>query len=158
MSIYQFEVEKMDGSKQSLSDYKDKIILIVNTASKCGFAKQFSGLEELYEKYKDQGFIILGFPCSQFLNQELKTDEDILEFCQLNYGVSFPMFSKIKVRGKNKAPLYEYLIEETGGKKIEWNFTKFLINREGNITKRFASKITPEIIEEDIQLLLNSEN
>lgn len=158
MSIYQFEVEKMDGSKQSLCDYKDKIILIVNTASKCGFAKQFSGLEELYEKYKDQGFVILGFPCSQFLNQELKTDEDILEFCQLNYGVSFPMFSKVKVRGKNKAPLYEYLIEETGGKKIEWNFTKFLIDKEGNINKRFASKITPEMIEEDIQLLLDSEN
>lgn len=158
MSIYQFEVEKMDGSKQSLSDYKDKIILIVNTASKCGFAKQFSGLEELYQKYKDQGFVILGFPCSQFLNQELKTDEDILEFCQLNYGVSFPMFSKVKVRGKNKAPLYEYLIEETGGKKIEWNFTKFLIDKEGNINKRFASKITPEMIEEDIQLLLDSEN
>lgn len=158
MSIYQFEVEKMDGSKQSLSDYKDKIILIVNTASKCGFAKQFSGLEELYQKYKDQGFVILGFPCSQFLNQELKSDEDILEFCQLNYGVSFPMFSKVKVRGKNKAPLYEYLIEETGGKKIEWNFTKFLIDKEGNINKRFASKITPEMIEEDIQLLLDSEN
>ncbi|MEG0284879.1 MAG: glutathione peroxidase [Vagococcus sp.] len=154
MSIYQFSMEQMDGSKKDLIDYQGKVVLIVNTASKCGFTKQFSGLETLYNQYKDQGFVILGFPCSQFLNQELKTNDSILEFCQVNYGVTFPMFAKIKVRGKEKSPLYDYLIQETDNKSISWNFTKFLINQEGQVVNRFAPKIVPESIEDEIKKLL----
>lgn len=154
MSIYKFKIEAMDGKVHSLEEFKGKTILIVNTASKCGFTKQFEGLELLYKKYKDQKFIILGFPCNQFLNQELKSDEAILEFCQLNYGVSFPMFAKIKVKGNDKLPLYDYLIEATDNKKIEWNFTKFLINNQGEVVKRFSPKTTPESIETDIEALL----
>lgn len=154
MSIYQFEMEKIDGKKESLSIYKGKVILIVNTASKCGFTKQFEGLEKLYQTYQTDDFVILGFPCNQFLNQDPKSNEDILSFCQLNYGVTFPMFAKIKVRGKEKNPLYEYLINETGNKRIEWNFTKFLINRQGEIVGRYSPKQTPEMLEEDIERLL----
>ncbi len=154
MSIYDYEMTKMDGSTVSLKEYENQVVLIVNTASKCGFTKQFSGLEKLYQTYGEQGFVILGFPCGQFLNQELKTDQDTLEFCQLNYGVTFPMFSKIKVRGKDKAPLYDYLIKETGDKKIEWNFTKFLINREGKVVERFSSKVTPEEMTSTIESIL----
>ena len=154
MSIYDYEMTKMDGSAVSLKEYENQVVLIVNTASKCGFTKQFSGLEKLYQTYGEQGFVILGFPCGQFLNQELKTDQDTLEFCQLNYGVTFPMFSKIKVRGKDKAPLYDYLIKETGDKKIEWNFTKFLINREGKVVERFSSKVTPEEMTSTIESIL----
>ena len=154
MSVYEFEVEKMDGMKESLKAYEGQVLLIVNTASKCGFTKQFEGLEKLYQTYHQEGFTILGFPCSQFLNQEFKSDEAILEFCQFNYGVSFPMFSKIKVRGKDKEALYDYLIKETGDKKIEWNFTKFLIDRKGHVIKRFSSKTTPEMIEESIKEVL----
>lgn len=155
MSIYQFEIEKMDGTTESLQNYAGKVVLIVNTASKCGFTKQFEGLEKLYAKYKDEGLVILGFPCNQFLNQDPKSNDEILSFCQLNYGVMFPMFAKIKVNGKNKAPLYDYLIQETGGKKIEWNFAKFLINQEGKVVSRFAPKTTPEALEEDIKKLLS---
>ncbi|MGX7014324.1 glutathione peroxidase [Vagococcus silagei] len=155
MSIYQFEMEKMDSTTESLQNYAGKVVLIVNTASKCGFTKQFEGLEKLYTKYKDEGLVILGFPCNQFLNQDPKSNDDILSFCQLNYGVTFPMFAKIKVNGKNKAPLYDYLIQETGGTKIEWNFTKFLINQEGKVVSRFAPKTTPEALEEDIKKLLS---
>ena len=155
MSIYNFEMEKIDGSKQSLSDYKGKTVLIVNTASKCGFTKQFEGLEELYKKYQDQDFVILGFPCNQFLRQDPNSNEEILEFCQLNYGVTFPMFAKIDVKGKKQNPLYDYLVKETGGKKIEWNFTKFLINHDGEVVERFASKVTPEMLENDVKKLLS---
>lgn len=154
MTIYDFEVDKIDGSKQSLSDYKGKTILIVNTASKCGFTKQFEGLEELYKKYKEEDFVILGFPCNQFLRQDPNSNEEILEFCQLNYGVTFPMFAKLEVKGKKQSPLFEYLVENTGGKKIEWNFTKFLINKDGEIVERFASKVTPEMLENDVKKLL----
>lgn len=155
MTIYQFEVKQMDGTMLSLEEYKGKIVLIVNTASKCGFTKQFAGLEELYSSNKEQGFVILGFPCNQFLGQELGTDAETLGFCQKNYGVTFPMFSKIKVRGKDKSPLFEYLISESDNKKIEWNFTKFLINREGKVVDRFSPKTTPESIEKSILDLLS---
>lgn len=156
MSIYQFEMEKMDGTKEFLSTYEGKTILIVNTASKCGFTKQFEGLEKLYQTYKEDDFVILGFPCNQFLNQDPKSNEDILSFCQLNYGMTFPMFAKIRVRGKEKSPLYDYLIRETGKKPIEWNFTKFLINKEGEIVERYSPKTTPEMMESDIQSILKS--
>lgn len=154
MTIYDFEMDKIDGSKQSLSDYKGKTILIVNTASKCGFTKQFEGLEELYKKYKEEDFVILGFPCNQFLRQDPNSNEEILEFCQLNYGVTFPMFAKLEVKGKKQSPLFKYLVDNTGGKKIEWNFTKFLINKDGEIVERFASKVTPEMLENDVKNLL----
>ena len=108
----------------------------------------------MYNTYKEKDFVVLGFPCSQFLNQELKTNDSILEFCQVNYGVTFPMFAKIKVRGKEKSPLYDYLIQETENKSISWNFTKFLINQEGQVVKRFAPKIAPESIEDEIKKLL----
>lgn len=155
MTIYQFEVKQMDGTMLSLEEYEGKVVLIVNTASKCGFTKQFAGLEELYSSNKEQGFVILGFPCNQFLGQELGTDAETLGFCQKNYGVTFPMFSKIKVRGKDKSPLFEYLISESDNKKIEWNFTKFLINREGKVVDRFSPKTTPESIEKSILELLS---
>lgn len=154
MTIYDFEMDKIDGSKQSLSDYKGKTILIVNTASKCGFTKQFEGLEELYKKYKEEDFVILGFPCNQFLRQDPNSNEEILEFCQLNYGVTFPMFAKLEVKGKKQSPLFKYLVDNTDGKKIEWNFTKFLINKDGEIVERFASKVTPEMLENDVKKLL----
>jgi glutathione peroxidase len=155
MTIYQFEVKQMDGTMLSLEEYEGKVVLIVNTASKCGFTKQFAGLEELYSSNKEQGFVILGFPCNKFLGQELGTDAETLGFCQKNYGVTFPMFSKIKVRGKDKSPLFEYLISESDNKKIEWNFTKFLINREGKVVDRFSPKTTPESIEKSILDLLS---
>ncbi len=154
MSVYDFEMARIDGTVEPLSKYENQVMLIVNTASKCGFTKQFEGLEKLYQTYSDQGFVVLGFPCSQFLNQEYKDDEEIVSFCQKNYGVSFPMFSKINVRGKHKAPLYEYLIEQTSGKMIQWNFTKFLVNREGEIVARFQPKVTPEEIESTIKDIL----
>ncbi|AQP54650.1 glutathione peroxidase [Vagococcus penaei] len=154
MTIYEYNVDKMNGTTQALRDYQGKVVLIVNTASKCGFAKQFSGLEELYKKYKEQNFIVLGFPCNQFLNQEPNSNEEIAEICQLNYGVTFPMFAKINVRGQEQSPLFGYLIDETGGKKIKWNFTKFLINRDGTVAKRYGSTVTPAEIEDDIKSLL----
>lgn len=152
MNIYDFSVQKTDGSYQSLSDFKGKTVLIVNTASKCGFTKQFDGLEKLYEKYKDKGFVILGFPCNQFLKQDPGTNEEIQEFCRINFGVTFPVFAKIDVRGKTQHPLYNYLTKETGEFKgaIKWNFTKFLIDSEGNIVKRYSSPETPEEIDPDV--------
>lgn len=157
MNIYDIEVLKMNGETTKLDEYKGKTLLIVNTASKCGFTKQFSGLQEIYELYKDKDFYVLGFPCNQFLKQDPGTNEEILEFCQLNFGVSFPMFAKIDVRGKNQHPLYNYLINnspELKGKSIKWNFEKFLVNKEGKIINRFVSKVTPEEIKEEIEMVL----
>jgi glutathione peroxidase len=157
MNIYDIEVLKMNGETIKLEEYKGKTLLIVNTASKCGFTKQFSGLQELYELYKDKDFYVLGFPCNQFLKQDPGTNEEILEFCQMNFGVSFPMFAKIEVRGKNQHPLYNYLINnspELKGKSIKWNFEKFLVDKEGNIINRFVSKVTPEEIKEEIEMVL----
>lgn len=157
MNLYDFKVEKIDGSIISLEEYKGKLLLIVNTASKCGFTPQFAGLEELYQEFKNQDFVILGFPCNQFLHQDPGTNEEILEFCQLNYGVTFPMFSKIDVRGKNQNPLYNYLINQSPvlkGKSIKWNFEKFLINRDGEIINRFVSKVTPKEIAATIEKMI----
>lgn len=158
MSIYQFSATNINGQEVSLDDYRGKVILIVNTASKCGFTPQFEGLENLHKELSDQGLIVLGFPCNQFGKQDPGSDGQIEEFCQLNYGVSFPMFSKIEVNGSNTHPLYEYLKQNAkglmGSKTIKWNFTKFLVNREGEVVKRYAPNDKPENIQADIQALL----
>lgn len=147
-SIYDFTVKDIDGSDVKLEQYKDKVVMIVNVASKCGFTPQYEGLQKIYSQYKEQGFVILGFPANNFLSQEPGTNEEIKHFCSLNYNVTFPMFSKISVKGKDIAPLYKYLTEnntnpEFAG-KISWNFNKFLIDREGNIVARFGSRVKPE--------------
>ena len=154
MTVYDFQVNQTDGSELALSTFENDVLLIVNTASKCGFAPQLGELQELYDDYHAQGFTVLGFPCNQFLGQEPKSNEEIIEFCQLNYGVTFPVFAKLDVRGKNQAPLYNYLINTTDGKKISWNFTKFLIDRQGNVVKRYAPATKPQEIVTDLELLL----
>jgi glutathione peroxidase len=157
-NIYDIDVQKMNGAIVSLSGYKGKILLIVNTASKCGFTPQYKGLQSLYEKHKDKGFEILGFPCNQFLSQEPGTNDEIAQFCEINFGVTFPIFNKIDVKGKNIHPLYKFLTGEKRGsffsKNIKWNFTKFLIDRNGNVIKRFAPYFPPEKIEPFIADLL----
>ncbi|MDH5717284.1 MAG: glutathione peroxidase [Spirochaetia bacterium] len=157
-NIYQFEAKDIKGENIILSKYKQKVLLIVNTASKCGFTKQYAGLESLYQKYKNKDFLVLGFPCNQFGGQEPENEAAILKFCSINYNVSFPMFSKINVNGKEAHPLYKYLKENLPGiigtERIKWNFTKFLIDKAGKPVKRFASKVKPEEIEKDIEKLL----
>jgi glutathione peroxidase len=156
-SIYDFSANTIDGKKKSLSDYKGKVLLIVNTASKCGFTPQFEGLEALYKKYKDQGFEILGFPSNQFAHQDPGTNAEIGQFCTLTYGVSFQMFEKIDVNGPEAHPLYKYLVTRQKtifGESIKWNFTKFLVDREGNVVDRFAPQTSPESIDKDIANLL----
>jgi glutathione peroxidase len=156
-SIYDFTVKQINGKDIQLSDFKGKILLIVNTASKCGFTPQFEGLEKLYTKYSDKGFTVLGFPCNQFRNQDPDTDEKIMSFCSLNYGVTFPMFSKIEVNGKSQHPLYKFLKEKRSGflsGTIKWNFTKFLVNREGDVMKRFGPSTEPAEIEKYIENIL----
>ena len=156
-NIYQFEAERLEGGDQSLSDYKGKVLLIVNTASKCGFTPQFGGLEKTYQKYKDQGLVVLGFPCNQFGGQDPESNEKIGDFCQRNYGVSFPMFAKIDVKGPEAHPIFRYLTRETKGfinRNIKWNFTKFLIGRDGVIINRYAPTTKPEHLEDDIQQAL----
>lgn len=148
-SFYDFEAISLQGKKIGMDEYRGKFVLVVNTASKCGLTPQYKGLEELYEKYKDKGLVILGFPCNQFGNQEPGDEKSISEGCMINYGVSFPMFSKIEVNGKNTHPIYKYLKSElTGlfGSKIKWNFTKFLIDTNGKPLKRFAPTTKPEKI------------
>jgi glutathione peroxidase len=157
MAIYDFLVDKVNSESVSLTEYKNKVVLIVNTASKCGFTPQFEGLEKLYKQYKDKDFVVLGFPCNQFANQDPSSDEEIQSFCSLNYGVSFPMFKKIEVNGPGAHPLYKYLKSEKKGalgSKIKWNFTKFLVDKDGNVVKRYASSKKPAAIEEDIKKLL----
>ncbi|WFB58346.1 glutathione peroxidase [Paenibacillus sp. BR1-192] len=158
MSIYEYEVKTIRGESQTLESYKGDVMLIVNTATKCGFAPQFDGLEKLHQTYRDQGLAVLGFPSSQFMNQELGEDAAIEEACKLNHGVTFPLFSKIDVNGTNAHPLYKYLTSEAPGalgiKAIKWNFTKFLVDRSGKVIKRFAPTDTPEKMEEDIKKLL----
>ncbi|GAB3791041.1 glutathione peroxidase [Virgibacillus kimchii] len=154
MSVYQFSAQTQKNGEISLGDYKDNVLLIVNTASECGFTPQFQGLQKLYEKYNSQGFEILGFPCNQFGNQDPGTDEEITHFCQSNYGVTFPMFNKIDVKGDDAHPLFTYLTDEAGGmlnKQIKWNFTKFLIDKDGKVIKRYAPQTKPENIEKDIE-------
>lgn len=149
-NFYDFEAEDAGGKLIKMSQYQNKFILVVNVASRCGFTKQYAGLEKLYETYKDKGLIILAFPCNQFAGQESGEIEEILSFCKLNYGVTFPIFNKIKVNGKEAHPLFNYLKESLPdilGARIKWNFTKFLIDQNGNPLKRFAPTDTPEIIE-----------
>ena len=157
MSVYDFSAKLNNGANQSLADYKGKVLLIVNTASQCGFTPQYKGLQELYAKYHDKGLEVLGFPCDQFGHQEPGSDADIASFCELNYGVSFPLFSKIEVNGDNADPLYKWLKSEKGGllgDKIKWNFTKFLVDKQGNVVDRYAPQTSPESIESKIQELL----
>lgn len=156
-SVYDFEVTKANGEQVSLEDYKGQPLLIVNTASKCGFTPQFSGLQNLYEAYKDDGLMILGFPCDQFNNQEFDDIEETIEFCQVNYGVTFPMMAKVDVNGDEADPLFKFLTVEQKGllsNKIKWNFTKFLISREGEVIKRYAPQTKAEKIAKDIEKLL----
>ncbi|MBM7542934.1 glutathione peroxidase [Amphibacillus cookii] len=156
MTIYDFTISTMNGDEQSLSDYRGNVLLIVNTATKCGLKNQFNGLQQLYDDFKDQGFMVLGFPCNQFLNQEPGNNQQIEQTCQLNFGVNFPIFSKINVNGKNAHPLYQYLTTQTSGVlggAIKWNFTKFLIDRNGDVVKRFAPTTEPAEMVEDIQAL-----
>ena len=156
--IYSFNAPRLNGQEQSLADYEGKVMLIVNTASKCGFTPQYEGLEKVYQHYKDKGLVVLGFPCNQFGAQEPGGKEEIQAFCQLNYGVSFPMFDKVDVNGSNTHPLYEYLKKQAtgvlGSESIKWNFTKFLVNREGKVVDRFAPTTKPEDMVRDIEALL----
>lgn len=158
MSIYDFEATTLRGNEESLSKYKGKVLLVVNTASKCGFTPQFKGLQEVYDKFKDRGFEVLGFPSNQFAGQEPGESEDIAEFCEINYGVTFPMYEKIDVKGDEAHPLFKYLSKEApgvlGSKSVKWNFTKFLVDQEGRVLKRFAPQTTPDQIEADISKLL----
>ncbi len=157
--FYSYSANSLRGEHVSMSDYKGKVVLVVNTASKCGLTPQYEGLEELYKKYKDQGLIILGFPCNQFGNQEPGDANSISEGCLINYGVSFTMFEKIEVNGEGTHPLYQYLKKSCRGlfnNSIKWNFTKFLINAEGEPMKRFAPQIEPKKLESAIIKALNS--
>lgn len=178
MSVYSFNVRTSDGVEQSLSTYEGKVLLIVNTASKCGLTQQYEGLEKLYAAYRDKGLEILAFPCNQFGGQEPGTDEEIREFCSVNYQVSFPLFQKIDVNGEGAHPLYRYLREQAPvdagfdpegrlyqilkerfpqnleGDNIRWNFSKFLVDRKGNVVQRFAPSMLPEELAADIEKLL----
>lgn len=156
-NLYDFTVKAQDGSDSPLSQYAGKVVLIVNTATGCGLTPQYEGLQKLYDTYKDQGFVILDFPCNQFAGQAPGSAEEINTFCSLNYQTTFPRFAKIKVNGKEADPLYDWLKSEKSGllgKRIEWNFAKFLINREGNVVQRFSSKSEPEKMVVDIEALL----
>ncbi|TYP70757.1 glutathione peroxidase [Paenibacillus methanolicus] len=158
MSVYDFEVTTIRGEKKKLSDYRGQVLVIVNTATKCGFAPQFDGLQELYEKYKDKGFAVLGFPSGQFMNQEPGDNGQVEEACKINFGVTFPLFAKIDVNGADADPLYNHLKKEAGGllgSAIKWNFTKFLIDRDGNVVKRIAPATAPAKFENDIVKLLD---
>jgi glutathione peroxidase len=156
--FYQFSAQSLQGKEISMEAYKGKTVLVVNTASKCGLTPQFEGLEKLYEKHKDKGFVVLGFPCNQFANQEPGDEKSISEGCMINYGVTFPMFSKIEVNGENAHPMYKYLKKELKGtlsSRIKWNFTKFLIDTEGKPVKRFSPSTTPEKIDMYLSGFLN---
>lgn len=156
-NFYQFNARSLQGKEIDIDTFKGKVVLVVNTASKCGLTPQYEGLEKLYETYKDKGLVILGFPCNQFGNQEPGTEKEISEGCLTDYGVSFQMFSKIEVNGKNAHPIYKYLKDKLPGfpgKKIKWNFTKFLIDRNGIPVKRFAPTTVPEKLVMDIEKLL----
>ncbi|MGB0956277.1 MAG: glutathione peroxidase [Panacagrimonas sp.] len=158
MSVHQFDAVNIDGESQSLANFKGKLLLIVNVASKCGFTPQYKGLEELYRTFRDQGLEILGFPCDQFGHQEPGTEQQIKDFCSLKYDVSFPMFSKVEVNGDQAHPLYQYLKSQgkglLGTEAIKWNFTKFLVDGDGQVLRRYAPKDTPAAIGKDIEKLL----
>ena len=157
MTLYDLTAKLNNGRSKNLADYKGKVLLIVNTASKCGFTPQYAGLQSLYAKFKDRGFEVLGFPCDQFGHQEPGSNGEIKAFCQLNYGVSFPLFSKIEVNGPDTHPVFEFLKSNKGGllgDAIKWNFTKFLVDKKGRVVERFAPMTTPTAIEGQIEKLL----
>ena len=156
-NFYQFKAKSLQGKEISMEDYKGKAVIVVNTASKCGLTPQYEGLEALYKKYKDDGLVILGFPSNQFANQEPGDEKSIAEGCLINYGVTFPMFSKVDVNGDSAHPIFRYLTGELGpifGRRVKWNFTKFLIDRSGKPVKRFAPMKKPETMEESIRKVL----
>ena len=157
MTVYDFKMKDAKHNEVDLAEYKGKVLLIVNTATGCGFTPQYEGLQKLYDKYQEQGFEILDFPCNQFGNQAPGTEDEIVSFCQLRYHTTFKQFAKIEVNGENEAPLYTYLKKQKGGvlgSKIKCNFTKFLIDRDGNVIDRFAPTVTPEKIDAKIKELL----
>jgi len=157
-NFYQFSAKSLQGKEINMDTFKGKTVLVVNTASKCGLTPQFEGLEKLYQKYKDKNLVILGFPCNQFANQEPGDEKSISEGCVLNYGVTFQMFSKVDVNGENAHPIYKYLKKELGGtlgSKIKWNFTKFLIDANGNPVKRFSPTTKPEKMEKYLLKIMN---
>lgn len=157
MELYDFVVKNNVGENVSLSEFKGKVLLVVNTATGCGFTPQYKGLQELYEKYKPEGFIVLDFPCNQFGHQAPGDDAEINSFCTLKYNTTFPRFAKVDVNGDNASPLFKYLKKQTCGflgSRIKWNFTKFLVSRDGRVVKRFAPMTAPEKIEDDIKSLL----
>ncbi|TYR80897.1 glutathione peroxidase [Priestia megaterium] len=160
MSVYEYSAKTVRGEEVPLSHYKGNVLLIVNTASKCGFTPQYKELQALYEEKEDEGLTILGFPCNQFGAQEPGNASDIEQFCELNYGVSFPMFEKVDVKGAHAHPLFIYLTEKApgllGSKAIKWNFTKFLVNRQGEVVKRYAPQTSPKEIQKDIEELLST--
>lgn len=157
-TVYDFSATNIRGEDKSLAEHRGKVMLIVNTASKCGFTPQLKGLEALYNKHAKNGLVVLGFPCNQFLYQDPGSNSDIATFCQRNYGVSFPMYAKIDVNGRGTHPLFKFLKENARGawrsKRVKWNFTKFLVNRNGEVIRRYAPLVTPEQIEKDIATLL----
>lgn len=157
-SIYDFSANSLEGQPVSLSTFKDKVLLIVNTASQCGFTPQYQGLQSIYNKFETQGFAVLGFPCNQFGQQEPGTATEIQSFCETRFGVTFPLFEKVDVNGSNAHPLFKYLTKSAPGifgtEGIKWNFTKFLVDRSGKVVKRYPSTTKPEEIEKDIQALL----
>ena len=157
MNFYELEAKKMNGQMIKMEQYKGNVVVVVNTASKCGLTPQFIELEELYQTYHSKGLEILGFPCNQFAKQDSGSNQEIQEFCQLNYGVTFNMFEKIEVNGAHAHPIYRYLKQEVKGlfgSEIKWNFTKFLIDRDGNVIKRYAPTVKPSKIANDIEKLL----
>jgi glutathione peroxidase len=157
MTIFDFEVTTINGVRQTMEQYRDKVLLIVNVASKCGFTPQYAGLEELYRRHREEGFAVLGFPCDQFGHQEPGNEQEIQNFCSLTYQVSFPMFAKIQVNGDQTHPLYSFLKAARkgllGSEAIKWNFTKFLVDRKGNVVERYAPTATPDSIEKDVAVL-----
>jgi glutathione peroxidase len=157
-ALYDFEAQQIDGKKVALSKFKGKAILIVNTASQCGFTPQFAGLEALHQQYGKKGLVVLGFPSNQFAGQDPGSDSEIAEFCQLNFGVSFPMMAKIDVNGAQAHPLYQWLCYEApgllGSKAVKWNFTKFLVGKDGRVIKRYAPQDAPESLAKDIEAVL----
>jgi len=160
MNVHDFKAKDIQGREVSLRDYKDKVLLIVNVASQCGYTPQYPGLQALHERFKGKGFAVLGFPCNQFGAQEPGTEKEIKSFCETSFGVTFPLFAKIDVNGESAHPLYQYLKEAKPGllgtEAIKWNFTKFLIGRDGEPVKRYASRDTPEAITKDIEELIGN--
>ena len=160
MSIYDFQVKDSKGELIPLSNYKDQVVIVVNTASKCGYTPQYKDLQALYEEYKNEGLVVIGFPCNQFMNQEPGSNEEIQSFCELNYGVTFPIFGKVDVNGENADPLFKYLSKNAPGimglKSIKWNFTKFIIDKNGEVVERVAPQTNPQDMKATVEKLLKA--